>query len=136
MAHIEPLPEYAGESITVEQLMVEINRAERQGCADENGKPVLTLLDFRTENFLKTDKPISSIRTQCRTIKCLLDDLRNPEVRSQIPREGLVVLVCETGNRDKIALRYLAKYGHTNAVGLRFGMRAWIKAGYPSDTEN
>ncbi|MBL7225660.1 MAG: rhodanese-like domain-containing protein [Desulfobacteraceae bacterium] len=52
-------------------------------------------------------------------------------MRNQIPNKGLVVLVCETGNRDWAALRYLYKWGYTNIVGLRFGMRGWIKSDYP-----
>ena len=94
-------------------------------------KAMVTLVDYRNENFLKTEKPLPLIKTGCPTIKCFLDDLSDPAVRNKIPKKGLVVLVCETGNRDAVAMRYLHKYGYNNVVGLRTGMRGWIKLGYP-----
>jgi len=77
------------------------------------------------------NKPIPYIKTSCSTVHCLLDNLQDPEVRSRIPRQGLVVIFSETGNRDWAAMRYLSKWGYTNIVGLQFGMRGWIKSGYP-----
>lgn len=127
----EALPDYKGGSITADELLERMRRAEKQDCLDEKGKPILTILDYRTENFLQRDKPIPSIKTSCRTIRSLLDDLEKSDVRGRIPGEGLVVLISETGNRDSIAMKYLYKFGFTNAVGLRFGMRAWIKSDYP-----
>jgi hypothetical protein len=38
----------------------------------------------------------------------------------------------ETGNRDIFAMKFMYKYGYTNIVGLNFGMRGWIKPGYPA----
>lgn len=132
---IEPLPEYGGKFITADELLAMIKEADSYNCLDQNKKPLLTLVDYRTENFLKTDRPLHSIKTKCKTIKCLLDDLTDPEVRKQIPKESPVVLVCETGNRELLIMKYLYKYGYTNTVGLRFGMRGWIKSGYPVETE-
>jgi rhodanese-related sulfurtransferase len=80
---------------------------------------------------LDTGVDILAIETNCNTIKCLLDDLSDPEVRSSIPKEGTVIIICETGNRDIIAMRYLHKFGYDNIFGLRFGMRGWIKLDYP-----
>ena len=131
---IEPLPEYEGKFITADELLAMIKKADSNNCLDQNKKPLLTLVDYRTENFIKTSRPLPSIRTKCRTIRCLLDDLRDPEIRKQLPKEGPVVLVCETGNRDALTMKYLDKYGYTNTAGLRFGMRGWIKAGYPVET--
>ncbi|RLB73754.1 MAG: hypothetical protein DRH03_02825 [Deltaproteobacteria bacterium] len=64
-------------------------------------------------------------------LKYLLNDLSDTAVRNRIPREGLVVLVCETGNRCAAVMKYLYKYGFSNVVGLRSGMRNWLKLGYP-----
>ena len=115
--------------------MQKIREADEQNCVDKNNAPLLTIIDYRTEHFLKTENPLLSVKSRCKTIKCLLDDLRNQEVREQIPKQGLVVLLCETGNRDALTMSYLSKYGYTNIVGLRFGMRAWIKADYPVISE-
>ena len=131
---IEPLPEYEGKFITADELLARIKEADSQKCIDQNKKPLLILVDYRTGNFLKTNRPLPSIKTKCKTIRCLLDDLRDPEIRKQIPKEGPVVLVCETGNRALFTMKYLYKYGYTNTMGLRFGMRGWIKSGYPLET--
>jgi rhodanese-related sulfurtransferase len=98
---------------------------------DENNDAIITFVDYRTQNFLKREKPLASIKSECKLIKCLLDDLKNPARRDQIPKERLVVLVSETGNRDTVVMQYLYKYGYTNIVGLRTGMRGWLKLNYP-----
>lgn len=128
---IDPLPGYEGRFLTADELLTKLNDADRHNCADENNKAMVTLVDYRNENFLKTEKPLPSIKTGCPTIKCFLDNLKDPAVRNKIPKKGLVVLVCETGNRDAVAMRYLHKYGYNNVVGLRTGMRGWIKLDYP-----
>ncbi|UCF94142.1 MAG: rhodanese-like domain-containing protein [Desulfobacterales bacterium] len=130
---MDPLPVYEGKFFTADELLAKIKQGEAAGCLDPNGNPLLTIVDYRTEIFLKTDESIPSIKTNCRTVRCLLDDLRDPEIRNQVPKEGLVVLLCETGNRDDTTMRYLSKYGYTSVVGLRFGMRGWIKQNYPVD---
>lgn len=61
-----------------------------------------------------------------------LDDLLDESTRKTIPRTGLVVIVTETGNRDEFAIRYLSQFGYDNIVGLKFGMRDWIKQRYPT----
>lgn len=95
----------------------------------------MTLVDLRTEHHVQAGPALAVIKTPCPTVFCLMDDLRKPAVRDQIPRSGMVVTLTETGNRDKFAMQYLAKYGYTNVTGLLFGMRGWIKAGYPIDTK-
>ena len=109
---------------------------ELHNCVDEKGKPILTLVDYRTENFLEQEEPFPSIKTNCNIIRCLLDDLSDPAIRNKIPKNGFVVLVCETGNRDDITMRYLYKFGFENIVGLRTGMRGWIKLNYPVEYSN
>ena len=91
----------------------------------------MTIIDYRVEYFLEPQGAVPVIKTRCPTIRCLLDDLQRPEVRAKIPRTGKVVLVCETGNRDAVAMRFLSKFGFTNVVGLTHGMRGWIKLDYP-----
>jgi len=134
---LEPLPEYQHKDkiIQADILLEKIKQADSSNCLDRNKQAMLTIIDFQTANFIKTENPAPSIKTNCETIKCLLDDFSNPAVRSRIPKKGLVVLVCETGNRLWAAKRFLFKYGYTNIVGLRFGMRGWIKAGYPIDIQ-
>jgi rhodanese-related sulfurtransferase len=99
---------------------------------DASGKPTLTILDLRTERHLEPGQEFPSIKTSCRTLELLLDELQRPEIRDKVPKDGLVVTVTETGNRDIFAMKFMYKYGYTNIVGLNFGMRGWIKPGYPA----
>ena len=109
--------------------------AESRNCRDGKGQPLVTLLDLRTEHHLVEDaltrSTMTYIKTPCPTVFCLLDELQNPRVRRQIPTQGLVVTITETGNRDTFAIQYLSKFGYTNLKGLMFGMRGWIKKDYP-----
>lgn len=74
---------------------------------------------------------MTDIKTPCPTVFCLLDELQNARVRRQIPKQGLVVTITETGNRDSFAIQYLSKFGYANLKALMFGMRGWIKKDYP-----
>ena len=113
--------------------MERIKLSESSRCLDQDNQPMLTLIDYRTENFLKTDRPIPSIRTKCKLIRCLFDDLIDPTIRDKIPKEGLVIAISETGNRDWAVMRYLYRWGYTNVAGIEFGMRGWIMSGYLVD---
>ncbi len=115
-----------------DKLRALLETAQNQGsCLDEAGNPLVTLIDYRIGNFLPPNGPFPRIQTNCPVVECLLDTMGTAEVRAQIPKQGRVVLLCETGNRDPVAMRYLYKFGHTNVKGLRFGMRGWLKLGYP-----
>ena len=101
---IEALPEYQGKFMHADELLAKIKQEDSQNILDQNSKSGFTILDYRTENFLIKDKPILSIKTKCNMIKCLLDDLRNTEVRSQIPKEGLFLA-------GKVFLQYRKRKG-------------------------
>lgn len=105
-----------------------------ENCTGTDGIPLLTLLDFRNENFLNKGTPPPKIETGCKTISLLMDDIRLEDMRARIPKDGLVVTVSETGNRDAYLIRYLSQFGFTNVKGLHFGMRGWIKLGYPLES--
>ncbi len=128
---IEPLPATESQFIAADVLLQKIRQAEPGDCRDTQGRPLLTLLDLRTEHFLDLDKPLHYIKSNCNTIHHLFDELTDAEVRNHIPTKGLLVTITETGNRDDFAIRYLSKFGYTNVVGLQFGMRGWIKLDYP-----
>lgn len=128
---IEPLPDYEGLNISPDELLAKIKQADLKGCMG-NGRPVLTIIDYRTENYVNTRKQLKKIKTACPTVCMLLDDMRKAEIRDLIPRDSLVVLVCETGNRDADAMKLLSKYGFNNIVGLKAGMRGWLKLNYPT----
>ena len=128
---IEPLPDIKFRFIASDDLLDKIKQAEAGNCLDQNSKPFLTILDLRTEHFLNPDKHLSYAKSNCKTINFLFDELADSEVRRQIPKEGLVVTITETGNRDKFAQQFLSKFGYTNVMGLQFGMRGWIKLNYP-----
>ncbi|BBO68992.1 hypothetical protein DSCA_29220 [Desulfosarcina alkanivorans] len=129
---IHPLPAIDTAFIAADTLKQTIEDAQAKGCIDRHGEPLVTLLDLRNENFLRPDSRPPSILSTCRTQTLLLDDLRNPDVRASIPRHGLVVTITETGNRDTYVMRYLSQFGFSNVKGLQFGMRSWIKLGYPT----
>ncbi|MBI9074567.1 MAG: hypothetical protein JEZ02_04075 [Desulfatibacillum sp.] len=127
----EPLPEYEGSYMEAQELLALIRRTDIEDCKDKQGNPLFTILDYRTELVHNEGKDLPVISTKCPQLVMLLDDFADPVKRDTIPRTGTVILVSETGNRDPFAMRYLHNHGYDNIVGLRFGMRAWIKAGYP-----
>jgi rhodanese-related sulfurtransferase len=131
---IEPLPEYEGQFVTVEELFKIISRGAAEDCLDKAGNAILTILDLRTEHHLEQVERPLIVKTNCRTIFSLMDDLRKKEVREQIPKKGFIVTITETGNRDKYVMQYLHRFGYANVKALLYGMRAWIKAGYPVET--
>ena len=126
---IDDLPEYEGSFIDAEGLMDLLTKSEN--CLNADNRPAATILDYRTEAASGVSDSTLFIRSKCPSIKMLLDDFADPEARAQIPKQGLVVLISETGNRDAFAMQYLNSHGYDNVKGLRFGMRAWIKAGHP-----
>ncbi|MBI5589884.1 MAG: rhodanese-like domain-containing protein [Deltaproteobacteria bacterium] len=121
--------------ITTDELLMAIESADNNDCNGPQNQTLLTILDLRTDNFLEADHPVPAIKTRCKTIKCLLDDLINPDFRMRIPHEGLVVTLTETGNRDIFAMRFLYQFGYKNIKGLDFGIRGWIKLNYPVETK-
>lgn len=133
---IDPLPSYNTAFIYADELFEELNRNDARGCIDNSGAPRLTLIDFRSslKSSEKNGGDKYRIKTNCRVITVMLDDfIENTALINSVPREGMVVTISETGNRDVFLIRYLNKFGYTNVNGLQFGMRAWLKAGYPVD---
>jgi rhodanese-related sulfurtransferase len=135
---IDALPKMEVRLITAEELLALLQSVKDNGCRDASHRPLVTLLDLRTENHLPPEPgaatSITHIESSCPRIFCLLDQLQRPEIRKKIPKTGLVVTVTETGNRDQFAIQYLSKYGYGNIKGLMFGMRGWIKEDYPIET--
>jgi len=133
---IEVLPKYKGNDISTEELLARLQEAEAKGCGTTDD-PSLTILDLRTLSSLrKKDSQVPDFKTTCPVHRILFDDLRDQALRDQIPHQGLVVIVCETGNRGNLVMRYLSQFDFTNIVVLEFGMRGWLKAGYPIITDN
>ncbi len=133
---IEALPKYQGNGISTDELFTRLQETELKGCGTVDD-PSLTILDLRTLSSLrKKDSQVPDIKTTCPVHRMLFDTLRDQDVRDQIPHRGLVVMVCETGNRGNLVMRYLSQFGFTNIVVLKFGMRGWLKAGYPIITDN
>ncbi len=98
---------------------------------------MVTLLDFRNlgASKLKTGSDRFRIKTPCPILTFHVDDLLdNKALRSTIPKDKLVVSVSETGNRDVFLQRYLSGFGFTNIYSLQYGMRAWLKGAYPSES--
>jgi len=49
-------------------------------------------------------------------------------------REREIVIICLTAHRSVPVVRMLRDHGYENAVQLRGGMRAWWKAGLPTES--
>ncbi|MBC8318680.1 MAG: hypothetical protein H8E41_12315 [Desulfobulbaceae bacterium] len=131
---IDPLPAYNGTFISAAELREKIAETDAGGCVDKAGNPLLTIIDFRSSLIVSEKKGGDKyrIQTNCRTITTVLDDfIDNPTLINSVPKTGMVVTICETGNRDLYLMRYLSKFGYSNIKGLQFGMRAWLKADYP-----
>lgn len=126
-----PLPEVTPSYISAKDLWQQLSAAGVRGCRDDSGNPIVTLLDYRTEAVLTPASVKAFIPSACPVLRFLLDDLTDPEKRRQIPSQGLVVAISETGNRDWALIGYMAEFGHSNLVGLEYGMRGWIKADLP-----
>lgn len=129
---MEPLLDYDVQFVTNQQLHDKLLPAEGNGCRTPNGRSLLTILDLRTERIPEGATVPVVIRTTCRTISGLLDDLLVERFRNRIPIDSPVYVVTETGNRDVFAARFLKRYGFSNIFGLQFGMRGWLKADYPT----
>ncbi len=132
---ITPLPEYQGSLISPEELQSKIMSAEKSGCRDSNGAPLLTIIDFRASVLLKhkIGGDRYHVRTTCHEIIAQLDDfIDNASLIDRIPRKGFVICISETGKRDQYLQRYLHTLGFTNVVSLENGMRGWLKAGLPT----
>lgn len=130
---IHPLPKIDAGFIAADTLKQTLEAARVKECTDPHGRPMVTLLDFRNENRLQPDDRPPRIQSGCPTQTLLLDDLKNPQIRSAIPKDGLVVTITETGNRDVYVMRYLSQFGFTNLKGLQYGMRSWIKLDFPTE---
>ncbi len=126
-----PLPEYAVNFVDTDQLHAELKNMDTVKCRDDNGKPLLTILDFRDANHIPSEKTPPQIITSCPIQKLLLDDLLKDDIRTNIPRSNNIITITETGNRDEFAIRYLTKFGFPNLKALKFGMRGWLKQRYP-----
>ncbi len=135
LSAIQPLPEVTPQFWSADQLFARINLEDPRRCLAEDGRQALLILDFRNENSLSPDAPPPRIQTRCNTMQLQLDDLRHAVVRRRIPNRGTVVTVTETGNRDVFVMRYLSAFGYSNIKGLRYGMRGWLKQGYPIETQ-
>lgn len=128
----EVLPEYETRFYTAEELKEQIDLAGKTKCLSAKGAPFLTLLDLRTERVPEGGALPLLIRSSCNTVSGLLDDLQQDDFRKKIPIDTPVFVITETGNRDDFAVKYLSKFGYTKVYGLKFGMRGWIKADFPT----
>ncbi len=131
---ISPLPKTKINAIDVDELMAIVMDADTKNCVDAAGRPILTLIDFRTNQNIIDKKGADKyqIKTTCKTIKAVLDDfIDNEKLIQSIPDDGLTLSISETGNRDEFLIRYLSQFGKTKILSLKYGMRNWLKANYP-----
>ena len=124
------LPETEISFIESDGLYSLLQEFDTTGCQSPEGQPLLTLLDFRNANFDNVDPP-PQIATTCPTKRFQLDDVLLPQVRAKLPRQGTVIILTETGNRDEFVIRYLSQYHFKTYKSLKYGMRGWLKKRYP-----
>jgi rhodanese-related sulfurtransferase len=63
-----------------------------------------------------------------------LIDFYSPDFRSRIdalPRDGIYLLYCRSGNRSGQAVALMLELGFENVAHLSGGIGAWLRAGYP-----
>lgn len=131
-----PLPEIKVHFIDVDELQEMLEKADQQSCKDKNSNPLITLLDFRMSPTLQAKMRADNhqIQSTCNTIKAQLDDfIDNRQLIDSLPETGQVISISETGNRDRFLVQYLSQFGKTNIRALKYGMRNWLKAGYPTE---
>ena len=134
---IAPLPECSVSFIDVDEFRDLLKAADKQNCKNSDGTPMLTILDFRMSHALqkKMSADKSQIKTKCQIIQAQLDDfIDNKRLIDSLPDTGQIVSVSETGNRDRFLIQYLSQFHKTNIRGLKYGMRNWLKSGYPVET--
>lgn len=128
----QPLPEKEVNFIETESFFALLKEYDSQQCLDNEGHPLLTVLDFRNANHFEEVPPPPTFNTECQVHVYQLDDILRQEIREKLPQKGKLITVTETGNRDEFAIRFLSQYGFTSIKGLRFGMRGWLKLRYPT----
>jgi rhodanese-related sulfurtransferase len=129
-----PLPIVDVNFMDVGTLQKLLAAADEQNCKDTDNLPLVTILDFRMSRALQVKMSADKyqIQTKCRTITAQLDDfIDNQDLIDSLPENGQIIAVSETGNRDRFLIRFLSLYNKTNIQGLKYGMRNWLKAGYP-----
>lgn len=57
---------------------------------------------------------------------------------TEIPKDEIVVVACETGERSYNAVGFLKEFGYTNLISMKKGIEKWVQKGYPTkgDTSN
>ena len=50
---------------------------------------------------------------------------------TEIPKEGNVVMVCQSGGRSLRAAGFLVNHGYENVVNMQHGMNRWLERGFP-----
>lgn len=50
---------------------------------------------------------------------------------SEVPFDQEVIIICNSGNRAKVARDILLAAGHTSVSSISGGIQGWMKAGYP-----
>jgi len=133
---VTPLPDIKVHFIDVDELRDLLVKADKQHCKDADGEPLLTILDFRMSRVLqkKMSADKYQILSRCRTINAQLDDfIDNEMLINSLPDTGQIISVSETGNRDRFLIQFLSQFNKTNIRGLKYGMRNWLKAGYPAE---
>ncbi len=76
---------------------------------------------------------VIDIREPWEVAICALPDSRNvpmstlPQHLNELPRAGVLAIVCHHGGRSLQAVAWLRKQGFGNAVSLRGGVDAWAR---------
>ena len=50
---------------------------------------------------------------------------------TEIPKEGNVVMVCQSGGRSLRAAGFLVNHGYEKVVNMQHGMNRWLERGFP-----
>jgi rhodanese-related sulfurtransferase len=50
----------------------------------------------------------------------------------EIPKNQIIVVVCETGERSLRVVVFLQDYGFTNLINMKKGLVKWVQKGFPT----
>lgn len=51
----------------------------------------------------------------------------------ELPKDGEIYIICNSGNRSRTAAEYLLSQGYTNVHNIEGGTQAWVTAGLPAE---
>jgi rhodanese-related sulfurtransferase len=52
---------------------------------------------------------------------------------NELPKDKEIYVICNTGNRSRVAAQILIRSGYQNVISIDGGIQAWLRAGLPTE---